>query len=100
MATYTTFFLCDPEELTSGFPGWRLPLAKPVTREVRNPFTGAVSVVESHEPEWPEEAGDEAEREYQVVQIEGNYEDYLEGRLPRFVHSSPHWAAKGLTQVE
>jgi hypothetical protein len=100
MAIYTTFFLCRPEELPGGFPGWRLPLAKPVRRKVRNPFTGEVSVVESREPEWPDEAGDEAEREYQVVEIEGSYEDYLEGRLPPFVRSCPHWAAKGLTEVE
>jgi len=100
MAIYTTFFVCRPEELPGGFPGWRLPLAKPVRRKFRNPFTGEESVVETREPEWPDEAGDEPEREYQVVAIEGSYEDYLEGRLPPFVRSCPYWAAKGLTEVE
>lgn len=100
MAIYTTFFLCQPGELPGGFPGWRLPLAKPVRRKFRNPFTGEESVVETREPEWPEEAWNEAERDYQVVAIEGRYEDYLEGRLPPFVRACPHWATKGLTEVE
>jgi hypothetical protein len=100
MAIYTTFFLCRPEELPGGFPGWRLPLARPVRRTFRNPFTGEESVVETREPEWPEEAGDGPEREYQVVVVEGSYEDYLEDRLASFVRSCPHWAAKGLTEVE
>jgi hypothetical protein len=100
MAIYTTFFLCKPEDLPGGFPGWRLPLAKPVRREVRNPFTGEVAVVETREPEWLEEASEEPEREYQVVTIAGRYEDYLEGRLPPFVRGCPHWAAKGLTEIE
>jgi hypothetical protein len=100
MAIYTTFFLCRPEELSGGFPGWRLPLAKPVRRKFRNPFTGEESVVETREPDWPEDAGALPERDYQVVAIEGRYEDYLEGRLSPFVRSCPHRAAKGLTQVE
>jgi hypothetical protein len=100
MAIYTTFFLCPPEELPGGFPGWQLPLAKPVRRTFRNPFTCEESVVETREPEWPGDAGDESERGYHVVEIEGSYEDYLEGRLPPFVRSCPHWAANGLTEVE
>jgi len=100
MAIYTTFFLCKPEELPRGFPSWRLPLTKPVRRKFRDPFTGEMSVMEPCEPDWPEEAGGGSEREYRVVAIEGRYEDYLEGRLPPFVRSCPHWAAKGLTVVE
>ena len=100
MAIYTTFFLCKPEELPGGFPGWRLPLAKPVRREFRNPFTGELSVVETHDPHWPEDAPEVLGREYQAVTIEGGYEDYLGGRLPPFVRALPHWAAKGLTEVE
>jgi hypothetical protein len=100
MAIYTTFFLCKPEELPGGFPGWRLPLRKPVRREFRNPFTGELSVVETHDPGWPEDAPEVLGRAYQAVEIEGRYEDYLEGRLPRFVRAQPHWAAKGLTEVE
>jgi len=100
MAIYTTFFLCKPKELLRGFPGWRLPLAKPVRREVRNPFTGETMVIETREPDWPEGAGEGPEREYRVVAIEGRYEDYLEGRLPPVVRDCPHWAAKGLTEVE
>jgi hypothetical protein len=100
MAIYTTFFLCKPEELPGGFPGWRLPLPTPVRREVRNPFTGAVAVVETRAPEWTDEPDIGAERHFRVVVIEGNYEDYLEGRLPPFVRSCSHWAAKGLTEIE
>ena len=100
MAIDTTFFLCRPAELPSGFPGWRLPLAQPVRRKFRNPFTGKDEIVETRDPEWSDGEGDELGRENQVVEIAGSYEDYLEGRLPPFVRSCPHWAAKGLTQVE
>ena len=100
MAIYTTFFLCEPEELPGGFPGWRLPLAKPVRREFRNPLTGQVSVYESREPEWPDEADEQRPPRYRAVEIAGRYQDYLEGRLPDFVRDHPHWAAKGLTEVE
>jgi len=100
MANYSTFFVCKPEELAGGLPGWRLPLAQPVRREFRNPFTGKASVVESREPEWPEGAFEDLGREYRVVAIEGRYEDYLEGRLPPFVRSCPHWATKGLSELE
>lgn len=100
MAIYTTFFLCQPEELPRGFPGWRLPLATPVHRKVRNPFTGEESIVESREPEWPDEVGDEPEQDYRVVKGEGSYDDFLECRLPPFVRTCPHWPAKGLTEVE
>src|SRR5262249_28346600 len=64
------------------------------------PLTGKVSVVETREPEWPEDVGEEPTRDYQVVKIEGSYEEYLEGRLPPYVRACPHWAAKGLTEVE
>jgi hypothetical protein len=100
MAVYTTFFLCKPADLQSGFPGWRLPLAEPVPREFRSRFTGELRVVETREPEWPEDGSEGMMRRYQVVRIEGSYEDYLERRLPPFVQSSPHWATKGLTVVE
>jgi hypothetical protein len=101
VAIYTTFFLCNSQQLVSGFPGWRAPLPKPVKRQFKNPFTGETSTIETREPEWPD--GDDAEtmdREYQVVAIEGKYEDYLEGRLTSFVQGQPHWAAKGLTEIE
>jgi hypothetical protein len=100
MAIYTTFFLCKPEELSGRFPGWRPPLPAPVRRQFKNPFTGEMSTIETREPEWPEEGQDTVERDYQVVAIEGNYEDYLEGRLPPSVRACPHWGAKGLTEVE
>jgi hypothetical protein len=35
-----------------------------------------------------------------VVEIEGDYAEYLERRLPPFVRSRPHWAAKGLMEIE
>lgn len=101
MAIYSTFFVCRPDELPAGFPGWKLPLDKPVLREMRNPFTGQTTVIETREPDWPEEEmSDESLPEIQVVAIQGNYQDYLENRLPKFVRQCQHWAAKGLTQVE
>jgi hypothetical protein len=100
MAIYTTFFLCRPEDLPVGFPGWRLPLVLPVRREFRNPFTGEVAVVETRLPEWPDGADDEQESAHQIVEFAGGYEDYLVRRLQPFVGSCPHWAAKGLTEVE
>jgi hypothetical protein len=100
MATYTTIFVCRPEELIAGFPGWLPPLEKPVRREIRNPFTGEVSVVESRDPEWAEETSDESEIDYMVVAIDGDYAEYLEGRLPPFVRGCPHWTGTGLTFVE
>ncbi len=101
MAIYSTFFVCRPDELPAGFPGWKLPLVTPVRREVRNPFTGQTTVIETREPDWPEEEmNDESLPEIQVVAIQGNYQDYLENRLPKFVRNCKHWAAKGLTEVE
>jgi len=97
---YTTFFVCKPQELAEGFPGWRLPLPQPVRREFKNPFTGKVSTIETREPEWQDEGDQAFDRDYQAVAIEGSYEDYLERRLPPFVHTLPHWAAKSLTEVE
>lgn len=99
MAIYTTFFLCDPVELLDGFPGWRMPLDNPVRREVRNPFTGEMMVIESRAPEWPDSAASPVFN-YQATEIEGPYEAYLETRLPSFVQQRSHWAAKGLTPVE
>jgi hypothetical protein len=101
VAIYTTFFVCDAKQLAAGFPGWRLPLRKPVKRKFKNPFTGEMTTVETREPEWPDDKDVEPmDREYQVVAIEGDYAAYLEGRLPPFVQRQPHWAAKGLTEVE
>jgi hypothetical protein len=101
MAVYTTFFLCEPTTLVDGFPGWRVPLEEPVRREIRNPFTGELMVIQSREPEWPENNMDEVpDLNYQAITIEGSYEDYLEARLPPFVHRHPHWAAKELTPAE
>lgn len=101
MAIYTTFFVCDPEQLVAGFPGWRPPLPNPVNRQVKNPFTGETVTVESREPDWPEgEDADAMDREFHAVLIHGDYHDYLEGRLPSFVQRQPHWAAKGLTEVQ
>jgi hypothetical protein len=100
MAIYATFFLSEPKQLPGGFPGWRLPLPKPVRRQFTNPFTGELSTIETRHPEWPDEQDDEFKREYRAVLIDGRYEDYLEGRLSSFVRNNPHWAAKGLTEVE
>jgi hypothetical protein len=99
MAIYSTFFLAKPRDLGRGFPGWKPPLPKPVQRTFKNPFTGEVKTIESTAPEWPDE-DDGWSRAPQVVGITGDYEDYLEGRVPRFVRDRPHWCAKGLTEVE
>ena len=53
MATYTTIFLCNPQQLASGFPGWLPPLPKPIKRQIKNPLTGKTSIVETNSPEWP-----------------------------------------------
>jgi hypothetical protein len=101
MAIYTTFFVCSPDELIHMFPGWRPPLAVPVRRQFTNPFTGELTTVESREPDWPEdEEADGPELDYHVVSIDGDYADYLEGRLPPLVRACAHCAAKGLTEVE
>ena len=100
MALYSTFFVCDPKAVPRGFPGWRLPLEKPVKREFVNPFTGTKCVVETREPEWPEDQPEETTFVAQVVAREGDYASYLESRLLPYVVSQPHWAAKGLTSVE
>jgi hypothetical protein len=100
MAIYTTFFLAHPEELRSGFPGWKPPLPAPVRREFRHPFTKELVTIETREPEWPEEEQGSATPQYRAVAIQGRYEDYLEGRLPDFVKEKYHWAAKGLTEIE
>jgi hypothetical protein len=101
VAIYTTFFVCNPEQLAAGFLGWQPPLPNPVKRSFNDPFTGETTTIETREPEWPQDEGIELmEREYQVVSIEGSYADYLEARLPPFVRAQPHWCAKNLTEVE
>ena len=100
MAIYTTFFLARPEELTSGFPGWKPPLPAPVRREFRHPFTKQLVSIETREPAWPAEEERGAIPQYRAVAIQGRYEDYLENRLPPFVRQQQHWAAKGLTDIE
>lgn len=101
MAIYSTFFLCDRDKLSGMFPSWRAPLAEPVVRELKNPFTGALTRVSSREPDWPDEAVENFHgQDYRVVSIQGDYRDYLEGRLPPGVRAQPHWATKGLTAIE
>ena len=100
MAVYTTFFLARPEELSNGFPGWKLPLPAPVRREFRDWFTKQTVTVETREPEWPEEEQQNEMPQYRAVAIQGRYENYLEDRLPLFVQQQHHWAAKGLTDIE
>ena len=100
MAIYTTLFLCEPEKLLAGFPEWKPALAQPVRREVRNPFTGEEMIIESRNPDWPEEEEEVSMPQFQAVEINMPYEQYLEARLPDFVRQFPHWASKGLTCVE
>src|SRR6516164_1035931 len=100
VAVYSTFFVAAPEALLSGFPGWKLPLDKPVKREITD-FFGEQRTIETREPLWEDIVpGEEPVPEYGVVAIEGDYAAYLEARLPAFVRKSPHWCSKGLTNVE
>jgi hypothetical protein len=99
MAIYTTVFLARPLELSAGFPGWKSPLAEPVTRTFMNPFFKTEVTVTTREPEWPESEAF-VPPEYGVVAIQGDYGDYLESRIPAFVRSQHHWCGKGLTSVE
>ena len=86
--------------LLSGFPGWKMPLDKPVKREITD-FFGEQRTIETREPLWEDIVpGEEPVPEYGVVAIEGGYAAYLEARLPAFVRKSPHWCSKGLTNVE
>lgn len=101
MAIYSTFFVCQRDELTGGFLGWRPPLAKPVQRQVKNLFTGQMTTVETREPDWSDcDEDDGTMPEFQIAAIEGNYLDYLEGRISPFVRALPHYCGKGLTEVE
>jgi hypothetical protein len=125
LAIYSTFFLCEPENLAAGFPGWREPLARPVRREVHNPFTGDVQRFESREPDWSDDEENEtgdcnqgvssrrspfgwlrdlltwpSKTGFTVRSINGNYADYLNQRVLPFIQQRPHVATKGLTQTE
>jgi hypothetical protein len=101
MAIYTTLFLCSPDGLIAGFPGWKPPLGQPVRREFRNPFTGTMTVIETREPEWAsEDAVDETISHFREGAVHGGFKDYLESRLSPFVRECPHWAAKGLTDLK
>ena len=101
MAIYTTFFLCESRELHPAFPGWKLPLSEPVSRTRVNPFTREEMTVETREPEWDDvDPNDMPMPEMGIVAIEGDYETYLQNRIPPFVQSKPHWCAKNLTSVE
>ncbi|MCA9007534.1 MAG: hypothetical protein KDA70_19840 [Planctomycetaceae bacterium] len=101
MAIYTTFFLSEPEELLAGFPGWKLPLPTPITRRSFNPFLREETWITTREPEWDDFVPEDMEiPDYQIVAINGDYESYLENRIPPFVRSKPHWCGKNLTSVE
>lgn len=101
MAIYSTFFLSEPVQLPAGFPGWKLPLPEPVTRKLINPFTREEMTITTRAPEWDDFDPENMEMpEYQVVAIEGDYQTYLQQRIPPFVQSRLHWCAKNLTSVE
>lgn len=101
MAIYSTVFLCEPRQLLPAFPGWKLPLAQPVTRTRVNPFTQEGVTVQTTEPEW-DDADEIAapSAPAAVVAVEGDYAAYLESRIPEFVRRQPHWCTKGLTSYE
>jgi len=99
VAIYSTFFAAGPDAILSGFPGWKLPLDEPVKREIKDCF--GKRVIETREPLWEDVVpGQEPALQYGVVAMEGDYNAYLEARLPAFVRKAPHWCSKGLTNVE
>jgi len=100
MAIYTTFFLANPSELLAGFPEWKEPLPAPVLRQFRNPFTKQLVSTLTRKPEWPDEENQAVSPQFRAATIQGRYEDHLEARLPQFVRATPHWATKGLTDIE
>jgi hypothetical protein len=100
MAIHSTFFLCDPAQLPTRFPGWKLPLPEPVTRKSIDPFTREEITITTRAPEWDDFDPAEMRLDYQVVAIYGDYETYLEQRIPPFVQSQPHWCTNNLTGVE
>ena len=70
-------------------------------RTMVNPFTHEEMTVETREPEWDDvDPNSMPMPEFGVVAIEGDYETYLQNRIPQFVQSKPHWCAKNLTSFE
>ena len=101
MAIYSTFFLANAEQLPPAFPDWKQPLPEPVTRTTLNPFTREEMTITTRAPEWDDfDPNSMAFPTPQVVAIEGDYQAYLENRIPPFVQTQPHWCAKNLTNVE
>lgn len=90
MTSYTTFFLCTPDELATGFPNWKPPLKKPVLRRVKNP-AGGFFTIPSIAPEWPEYAEVPLE---QLGERRSSEEEFSESRLPAVVRDHPHFATE------
>lgn len=118
MAIYSTFFACEAGAIGGVLPEWKAPLAVAAPRAVRDPFTGKSKTVMSDEPQWdePEKAGWmgralsalglrqpalAAPPAMTVVSVPaGDYDGYLESRLPAGVRALPHYCAKGITALE
>jgi hypothetical protein len=100
MAIYSTIFLCSDGELTDCFPGMKPALAEPVARWVTDPFTGEERQIITREPEWDEQETDLSPPDFQVVTGHGDYQKYLESRLPPSLKELPYWASKNLTSVQ
>jgi hypothetical protein len=58
--------------------------------------------IETRAPDWPDVDPTELEMpKVRVVAIhQGDYNTYLEQRIPPFVQSHPHWCSKNLTSLE
>ncbi|MEO1529475.1 MAG: hypothetical protein AAFX06_28975 [Planctomycetota bacterium] len=96
-----TFFLANAEQLSPAFPDWKEPLPEPVARTTLNPYTREEITITTRAPEWDDFDPEMIEfEEPRVVAIEGDYQDFLENRLPPFVQAQPHWCSKNLTNVE
>ena len=98
MAVYTTFFAATASELHAAFPGWLEPLRAPVRKTSVNPFTKKPVTYDSWEPEevFSSQAALSKISAPTVVAIKGDYQAYLQGRLPKGVHALPHLAAKSV----
>ena len=100
MAIYSTFFLCSEDELKAFFPEMRPALEEAVEILITDPSTGEKVKVLTREPEWDDLDTELPPPDVQVVAGHGDYQEYLESRLPGSLKQIPHWPSKNLTPLE
>lgn len=103
MAIYTSYFVATDEELERAFPGWKRPLAEPVRVKQFNRLTNQEVEVWSWDP-GPDQPGTVVAgmEPYAVVEMEGDYAEYLDRRAHPLVRRSPHrcWKGVGVLEIE